>query len=82
MLTESKEHMDCKERLAKITGGNKETYVTPTRRADVAYSENLFFEVKCRKGSSEKRKCDIEAIIRIGKKEYVIGKFDCNELGV
>jgi hypothetical protein len=80
MLTESKEHIDCKDKLAELTGCKKETFVTPTKRADVACSGNLYFQVKCKKDSSGKRRCDIKAIIRIKKREYVIGRLDCNDL--
>jgi hypothetical protein len=80
MLTESKEHIDCKERLAEITNCKKEVYITPKQRVDVACSKNVFFEVKCKKATSGQRICEIETIIRVGEKEYRLGELDCEKL--
>jgi len=80
MVPESPEHRICKESLARITGCKKETYIAPRRRADVACSEKLFFEIECKKKSSGERVCYIEPRIKIGKKEYPLGKLSCDEL--
>jgi len=63
-----------------LTGCKTEKYIAPGRRADVACSKNLFFEVVCRKEPSGRRVCYIEPRIRIGRKEFALGRLNCNEL--
>ena len=79
-MPESPEHRTCKELLAAITDGKMETYITPRRRADVACSERLLFEINCKKKPSGERVCHIEPRIKIGKKEYPLGKLSCDKL--
>ena len=79
-VPESSEHRICKELLATITDCKTETYIAPGRRADVACSEKLFFEIECKKKSSGKRVCYIEPRIKIGEKEHPLGKLSCGKL--
>ena len=79
-MTESKEHKTCKKLVSMLTGCKTEIYIAPRRRADVACSEKLFFEVECRKEPSGKRICHIEPRIKIGEKEYTLGKLNCDKL--
>lgn len=79
-MPESEEHKDCKERVGALTGCGTEISIAPGRRADVACSENLLFEVKCRKEPSGERVCHVEPRIRIGEKEYTLGKWNCDKL--
>jgi hypothetical protein len=80
IVPESKEHRICKEVLALTTNCRPETYITSTRRADVACSEKLFFEIDCKKEPSRERVCYIEPRIKIGKDEYQLGKLSCSNL--
>lgn len=79
-MPESTEHRSCKELLAEITGCKTETYISPRRRADVACNENLFFEINCKRKSSGERVCLIEPRIKMGEKEYPLGKLSCDKL--
>ena len=78
-MPESKEHKMCKEQLAEITRCKKEAHIGPKRRADVACSPNLFFEVECKKVFGE-RICVIELRTKIVKREFVLRRLKCNEL--
>ncbi len=79
-MPESPGHKTCKELLAMITGCKTETYIAPRRRADVACSDKLFFEIECKKKSSGERVCYIEPRIKIGEKEHLLGKLSCDKL--
>lgn len=79
-MTESKEHKTCKKFVRMLTGCETETYIAPRRRADVACSKKLFFEIECRKKSSGKRICNIELRTKIGEKEHTLGKLNCDKL--
>ena len=79
-MPESKEHKACKKSVSVLTGCKTEIYIAPRRRADVACSKKLFFEVECRKKPSGKRICHIEPRIKIGEKEHTLGKLDCDKL--
>ncbi|MCS7386005.1 MAG: hypothetical protein NDF55_04635 [archaeon GB-1867-005] len=79
-MPESLEHERCKMLLARLTRCKTEKYIETRRRPDVVCSNNLFFEFICAKKPSGKRVCYIEPRLRIGRKEFALGKISCDKL--